>query len=175
MKFYKTIILLCCASCLAGCAPHYFFFDLIESLQPNNKTFKVINNAVVARHISGNHIDIFQSLELLNLTNETFALKQYSFKANSTVFIYDLLNINQDTGTITNPGSGIVLYAKDTKDDMQSINIKGRDTLKLTVIYKLNEKLSEPEFKSRREGEKVTVNLLFNELKYVYIYRAKNN
>ena len=165
---------MCCASCLAGCAPHYYLFDLIESVQPENKSFKIIKNSIIARHLPGNTIDIFQNFEVVNLKNEAIPIREYSFKVNSTIFIYELLNINQDIGTIKNPGAGIVLYSKESKEDIQPISIKARDTLKLTVIYKLNEKLAEPEFRSRREGEKVTVNLQFNELKCSYFYKAVN-
>jgi hypothetical protein len=173
MRVQHILILMLCTYCLAGCAPHYYHFELLEkSVSGETPQLKMINHSFIARHLPGDRVDLAQNLEIINTKNEPLEINGYSFEAISSVFTYKLTNINRNTGGLENPGAGLVLYAENKKTP--SIIVKASDTLNLTIIYQLKEEISETDFKEKRIAEKVTVRMQFNELEYTYKFKAKN-
>lgn len=175
-RFLKLGLIFWCAVSLAGCAPHYYNFKLIsKTTNEEEGKLKLIDYNMVARHLPGDQVDIFQTVKLVNTSSQELQLNDYSFTAESTVFQYELSSIIRNNPSPQDPGKGIVIYDKTSTGKPSIIRISPGDTLDTTLIYKLTRSISEEEFKTGRKGEHLTITMQFEKLKYLHKFIAKED
>ncbi|XLS27454.1 hypothetical protein ACJD0Z_09615 [Flavobacteriaceae bacterium M23B6Z8] len=174
MKRLKRIIfLMWCACCLAGCAPHYYFFELLDnSVSGIENGLAVSQYSIVARHLPGDKVDLFQKVEIINLQESPKNLDQYSFGVNSTVFNYALSNINGSINGNADHKEEVIYSSSSKKKAL--LTIEPKDTLKLTVIHSLSKKISESLFRQQRTKERVTVVITIENMQFQYFFKTKN-
>lgn len=171
--FIKTFLILVCAFCLAGCAPHYFNFKLTDQTTSSGDLDIDLQKAsIVARHLPSNEVDIYQNIILINVGEAPVSIGVRSFAVKSSMFNYELHTINMDTGGIKNPGEGTTLYSIDTDENRLPVFLKPQDSIDLTVIHSLPGKMDAQEYRKLRVNEELTVTIKIDETKFELKYIA---
>ncbi len=164
-----------CTLFFYGCAPHYYYFELLEKSIINNETnINIKDGAFYAMHLPGNKVSVSQNLVIVNPQKIPLEIANYSFKINSTIFTYEWSKVINNSKDFKKPGEGTTVFSNNKNQNMLPFTIKAKDSVNLTVFYNLNQDISEEEFKNIRIGEELTLEMNLQKNRYRYRFKAKS-
>ncbi len=159
---------------LLGCplgAPHYYNYKLQEKIDDNNELKLKID--LSSQHLSGNKIDIWNNINIINTSNHLVTLDSMFFKVSSKVFNYRMFNASQVIMNKDKSHKYIPIYKTENEkliSKYHKILIKPKDSIRIVVIYDMKEKIKEKEFIKLRRKDTIDLSIELNKNRFKYTF-----
>lgn len=164
MRLLKIKVIILAMGMFYGCAPHYYFFETINTQKHiSNNDILLENKKFINTHLLGNHVMINALYEIVNNSSKEILINRQSFSIQSRIYNYEVLSLYPNNQRMINSSNKI--------ETNSSIHLSPYDSVSISVYYYLDKKIKEKQFVKERLQDTVINSINVNGNDYIYTFK----